>query len=64
MTSGERPAIVSKKNAFSAVVDEACDRLQDRQVRYSLKRLHEMAENLNSLERELDEFLLQKNGSR
>jgi hypothetical protein len=64
MISGEKSAIISKKDAFSEVVDEACNRLQDRQIQYSLKRLREMEENLNGLERELDEFLLHKNGSR
>lgn len=62
MTTGEKPATISETDSFSAVVDEACDRLMDRQARYSIQRIHEMEEHLAGLERELDEFLFQKNG--
>ena len=61
MKTGEKPVTVSPKtSSFSAVVDEACDRLQEKQARHSLRRLHKMEENLAGLERELDEFLLKK----
>ncbi|GHV94532.1 hypothetical protein AGMMS50293_08520 [Spirochaetia bacterium] len=60
MMSGEKSAIISGKSAFSAVVDEACERLMDRQVKYSIERIHQMESRLAGLERELDEFLVQK----
>ena len=62
MTSGEKPVTISEKTSFSAVVDDACDRLMDRQARYSIQRIHEMEERLTGLERELDLFLFQKDG--
>ena len=63
MASGEKPAVVSRRSSFSEVVDEACDRLMDRQVQYSIRRIQEMGDVLEKLERELDEFLSQKNGN-
>ena len=42
---------------FSEVVEKACEKLMDRQIKYSIKRIHEMEENLSAIERELDEFL-------
>ncbi|MDR1250931.1 MAG: hypothetical protein LBK62_02075 [Treponema sp.] len=61
MVFSENPVTVSETIAFSAVVDRACDRLMDRQARYSIQRIREMEENLAGLERELDELLSQKN---
>jgi hypothetical protein len=62
MAAGEKPIIISEKTSFDAVLDETCDRLMDRQIQYSIRRIHEMEDHLGALERELDEFLLQKNG--
>jgi hypothetical protein len=62
MVFGENPVTVSETITFSAVVDRACDRLMDRQARYSIQRIREMEENLAGLERELDELLSQKDG--
>ena len=63
MTSGKKSTIVSNKASFNEVLDEACEQLMDRQVRYSIRRIEEMGERLAGLERELDEFLSQKNGN-
>jgi len=46
--------------SFSEVVDSACERLMDRQIKYSIRRIREMEERLCCLERELDDFLFQK----
>jgi hypothetical protein len=62
MIYGERPAVFSPQTSFSEVVDEACDRLMDQQAKYSIQRIAEMENRLTVLERELDAFLLQKNG--
>lgn len=59
MTSGKKPVTISPKTSFSAVVDAACNRLMDRQVRYSIRRIQDMEERLAGLERELDQFLFQ-----
>jgi hypothetical protein len=60
MTFGETPTAVSGKSSFSEVVDEACGRLMERQIKYSIRRIQAMEDRLNQLERELDEFLFHK----
>jgi hypothetical protein len=60
MISGDKNTTVSKRTSFNEVVDEACDRLMEQQVRYSIGRIEKLGEMLDSLERELDEFLSQK----
>ena len=66
MTQGEKPAAVIKwpkvqRNSdictFSEVVDKACNRLQDQQIKYTIRRIQEMESCLSVLEQELDEFL-------
>ena len=42
---------------FDTLLDETCERLLDRQVKYSIERIHELEKRLDVLERELDEFL-------
>ena len=61
MVFGEKPAVVSDRASFSEVVDEACERLMERQIKYSIRRIQEMEDRLTELERELDEFLFKKN---
>ena len=60
MTLGEKPAAVKGISSFSEVVDEACDKLMDSQIKYSIRRIQDMEERLTGLELELNEFLLQK----
>ncbi|MDR2730499.1 MAG: hypothetical protein LBB81_06330 [Treponema sp.] len=43
--------------SFSEVLDKACERLMDQQIKYSIRRIQAMEEKLIYLERELDEFL-------
>jgi hypothetical protein len=62
MASGEKPVTVSKKPLFNEVVDKACDRLMDSQVRYSIRKIQQMRDQLDEMELELDEFLSRKNG--
>jgi hypothetical protein len=50
----------AKFDDFSDVVNKACEGLMDRQIKYSIRRIQQMEENLSGLERELDNFLLQK----
>ena len=45
---------------FDTLLDETCERLLDRQVKYSIERIHELEKRLDALERELDEFLRMK----
>jgi len=42
---------------FDSILDETCERLLDRQVKYTILRIGEMEKRLSRLELELDEFL-------
>ncbi|MDR2718672.1 MAG: hypothetical protein LBB89_11505 [Treponema sp.] len=42
---------------FDSLLDETCERLLDRQVKYAIQRIYDMEKRLSNLERELDEFL-------
>lgn len=55
-TTGETAALNSGIT-FSSLLDETCERLLHRQVKYAIQRIYEMEKRLGSLERELDEFL-------
>jgi transposase len=61
MTYGKKPASVSDVYTFSEVVDRACEQLMDRQIKYSIRRIQVMDERLAELEKELDDFLSQRN---
>jgi hypothetical protein len=60
MNAGENSTILSDTSSFSSVLDDACSRLWDRKVRYSLRRIGELDEILEKTERELDEILLHR----
>ena len=55
-TAGQKAAPVSEMT-FDSLLDQTCERLMDRQVKYSIQRIHELEARLDSLERELNEFL-------
>ena len=57
---GEGSHLLPDIYSFSEVVDQACEKLMDRQVQYSLRKIREMDELLSGLEKELDNFLSQK----
>jgi predicted metal-dependent phosphoesterase TrpH len=56
MTTEERAALLSELT-FDSILDETCERLLDRQAKYSIQRIQEMERHLETLERELNEFL-------
>jgi hypothetical protein len=58
MISGEKPLTLSGDPSFAEVLDRTCDRLWDRKVRYSVRRIQELEDYLNVLERELDALAL------
>lgn len=43
--------------SFTEVVDEACNKLKDRQIKYSIRRIQAMEDRLTEMEKELDDFL-------
>jgi len=47
-------------DSFIEILDLACEKLMDRQIKYSIRRIREMDERLCVMERELDEFLSKK----
>ncbi|MDR0399442.1 MAG: hypothetical protein LBH51_00690 [Treponema sp.] len=58
MISGKDATAVSDLS-FETMLDDVCDRLWDRKVNYSLRRIQEMDALLAALERELDALILQ-----
>jgi len=52
----EKAAPVSDLS-FDSLLDETCERLLDRQVKYAIQRIYDMEKRLSNLEHELDEFL-------
>jgi hypothetical protein len=60
MTLKEKSAVIPAYS-FSEVVDDACEKLMDKQIKYSIQRIQQMDELLCDLEKELDDFLHTKN---
>jgi hypothetical protein len=56
MNTGDKSAIFTD-TSFSDIVDDTCERLKDKQVQYSIRRIQEMEDILNGLELELNQFL-------
>jgi len=59
MTTEERAALFSELT-FDSILDETCERLLDRQAKYSIQRIQEMEKRLEALECELNDFLCKK----
>lgn len=57
MTINGKTAAIPEVYTFNDVVDEACGKLMDKQIKYSIRRIVEMEESLDNMERELDDFL-------
>jgi len=47
----------STEASFDIVLDTACDRLWEKRVQYSIRRIKEMDEELRKIEEELDEII-------
>ena len=63
MTTEERAALLTDLT-FDSILDETCERLLDRQAKYSIQRIQELEKRLISIERELDEFCKRKRENR
>jgi hypothetical protein len=55
-TAGKKAAGASDVT-FDSLLDETCERLLDRQVKYAIQRIYDMEKRLGCLENELNEFL-------
>ena len=47
----------TREPSFETMLNIACERLWDKHVKYSIRRIREMDEELEKLEKELDEFI-------
>ena len=52
-----RTMTFTEETSFEAVLDATCERLWEKQVQYSVRRIKEMDEELLRFENELNEFL-------
>jgi hypothetical protein len=57
MTFENRPFVLTEETSFDAVLDTACERLNEKHIQYSLRRIREMDEVLAGFEKELNDFL-------
>ncbi|MDR3174110.1 MAG: hypothetical protein LBU19_07665 [Treponema sp.] len=58
MSAGEDTVTPPDEDSFESLLDSTCSRLWDRKLRYSLKRIRELAAILDKTDRELEELLL------
>jgi len=47
----------SGESSFGTVLDSACDRLRDKYIEFTIRRIGEMDIELQNLEKELDEII-------
>ncbi|MDR2746130.1 MAG: hypothetical protein LBB77_01675 [Treponema sp.] len=58
MSAGEDTMTPPEEDSFESLLDSTCSRLWERKLRYSLRRIQELAGILDTMDRELEEFLL------
>ncbi|MDR0387871.1 MAG: hypothetical protein LBH57_07505 [Treponema sp.] len=51
--SGKKATVLSEKSSFNEILDGACDRLWDKKVELSIRRIRQMDEYLSRMEQEL-----------
>ena len=49
-----------KVPSFETMLDSTCERLREKHIRYSIRRIEEMVQELTAIEKELDDFLCSK----
>jgi hypothetical protein len=57
MTFENKPFVLTEETSFEAVLDTACERLHEKHIQYSLRRIRELVEVLAGFEKELNDFL-------
>jgi len=57
MAFENKPVIFAEEASFEAVLDTACERLNERHIQYSLRRIKELSGVLAGIEKELNDFL-------
>ncbi|MDR1654888.1 MAG: hypothetical protein LBR96_02730 [Treponema sp.] len=53
---------VAIEDSFETLLDRTCERLQEKQIQYSINALRRMEDKLEGMERELDAFLAGRPG--
>ena len=53
----KKPVILTGNPSFETVLDTACERLNEKHVQFSIRRIKELDIELAGLESELDDFL-------
>ena len=53
----QKPAILTEEASFEDVLDSSLERVNEKHIQYSLRRIKEMSELLAGFEKELDDFL-------
>jgi hypothetical protein len=51
------PVILTEAPSFEAILDNAFERLTEKHIQYSIRRIKELELELERLEKELEEFL-------
>jgi len=57
MAFENKPVTFTEEASFEAVLDTACEKLNEKYIQYSLRRIREMVEVLAGMEKELNDFL-------
>ena len=57
MAFEKKSAVVTEEQSFETVLDSACERLREKHVQHSIRRIKELDEQLNRLEKELNDFI-------
>jgi len=58
MTFDKEPAVLAEDTSFDSVLNTACERLWDKHSQHTIRRLQELGEELNKIEKELEQFLV------
>ena len=57
MAFEQKQFVTAEDTTFDSVLNTACQKLWDKHTQYSIKRLKDLDEELDKIEKELDKFL-------
>jgi len=57
MAFENKPVIYTEETSFEAVVDTAFEKVNEKHIQFSMRRIREMDEELAVIEKELNDFL-------
>jgi hypothetical protein len=57
MAFENKPVIYTEETSFEAVVDTAFEKVSEKHMQFSMRRIREMDEELAGIEKELNDFL-------